>query len=631
MEEKRTVLNRIACRFLVSLATLAAAVVLAAPAPASVALDILRPEKLPATTDQERISVVGRTDPGVVTTATVGGVGVPVFRNGVFVRDHIPLQMGKNTIPVVVSMPDGTQRNERDVEVVRVAPKAPESKVLPARPLTIDSRSVEPSQNLALSPGDLLEVSFRGSARNRASFQIGAQPWTPMQEVLDPQTGEPTGLYRATVTAPSDPEATGTDSTSQGVTVRLEAVPAPGERNAPEPALAQSKGRVTIWPEGAPVHLLRVSEPVGRILYGLTDVRLGGPYLAELPRGTVLRAVGRKGPHYRVELVPGLKAWIHASEVEAAPPGTAVPHLEFTGMNVISNELGDVITIPYAAPVPFAVESANGPGGLPELNIDLYGAHKAATWLVHRDPVVVGRLALEQPATNHLRVRAELTSAPLWGYKSEVSTSALTVTIRRPPKLAPPPASPLSGLTVAVNAGHGGRQSGATGLLGTRESDLTLAISKALEKELSAAGARVVMTRSRDVAVGMSERVAMALKANADLFVSVHINSSGTASGYLATSGTATFYKHPFNHELADTVRRHVVRRTGLPNFGTVGNFNYSPVRMLTWMPAVLVETAFISNPGEEALMTDPAFQKEMAVAIREALEEYVGKARPGE
>ncbi|MBX7244826.1 MAG: N-acetylmuramoyl-L-alanine amidase, partial [Candidatus Sumerlaeaceae bacterium] len=208
--------------------------------------------------------------------------------------------------------------------------------------------------------------------------------------------------------------------------------------------------------------------------------------------------------------------------------------------------------------------------------------------------------------------------------KAEVTTSALKVTIRRPPTLAPAPQSPLKGLTIAVNAGHGGRESGASGQGGNFEKNITLAVARKVADELTSAGAKVVLTRNDDIVVPIPRRAEIAMEANADMFVSIHCNSGGDIS----TSGTAMFYKWPFNHDYAETMRQHIIARTDLPSFGTIGNFNYGPIRLLTYMPGMLVEQAFISNPREEALMSDPEFQKKMALGIREGMEAYLGSVR---
>ncbi|HRD86603.1 MAG TPA: N-acetylmuramoyl-L-alanine amidase, partial [Rubrivivax sp.] len=75
---------------------------------------------------------------------------------------------------------------------------------------------------------------------------------------------------------------------------------------------------------------------------------------------------------------------------------------------------------------------------------------------------------------------------------------------------------------------------------------------------------------------------------------------------------------------LAQALQRRLLEATGLPDLGWVGNFNYTPTRRVSRMPAVLVEQAFVSHPGEEALMLDPAFRARVARAIRQGLEDFL-------
>lgn len=67
-----------------------------------------------------------------------------------------------------------------------------------------------------------------------------------------------------------------------------------------------------------------------------------------------------------------------------------------------------------------------------------------------------------------------------------------------------------------------------------------------------------------------------------------------------------------------------MLEQTGLDDFGLIGNFNYAPIRLVTWMPAALVEQAFVSHPGDEARLLDPAFRALMAKAVRLGLEDFL-------
>lgn len=92
--------------------------------------------------------------------------------------------------------------------------------------------------------------------------------------------------------------------------------------------------------------------------------------------------------------------------------------------------------------------------------------------------------------------------------------------------------------------------------------------------------------------------------------------------------GASTYYKHATARDLAGAVQARVLAATALPDFGSVGSFNYFPRRALTWMPSVLVEQAFLSNPEEEAKLPDPALRATIAKAISAGLEDNLGTWR---
>ena len=104
-------------------------------------------------------------------------------RTGIFVRDNVPLQMGENRITVVATGRDG-QKTEQVITVNRAAetPAPPEPK---ERPLEIDEESIEPAQNVILSRGDVLQLSFRGTPGQSAEYSLSADNWQPMTEALD--------------------------------------------------------------------------------------------------------------------------------------------------------------------------------------------------------------------------------------------------------------------------------------------------------------------------------------------------------------------------------------------------------------------------------------------------------------
>lgn len=173
----------------------------------------------------------------------------------------------------------------------------------------------------------------------------------------------------------------------------------------------------------------------------------------------------------------------------------------------------------------------------------------------------------------------------------------------------------LKGKIIALDAGHGGSDTGAIGPTGVTEKGVTLRVAKALQKLLQAEGATVLMTRTTDTEVSpkkanasdveeLQARCDVGNDGNADIFVSMHMDSftnstpSGT-TGYYYTKGSKA------GQRLAQYLSEGVVTALGTGNRGTK-SCNFYVVKH-TDMPATLVEMAFISNDREEKLMNSEA------------------------
>jgi len=166
-----------------------------------------------------------------------------------------------------------------------------------------------------------------------------------------------------------------------------------------------------------------------------------------------------------------------------------------------------------------------------------------------------------------------------------------------------PNAPDLSGFTVVIDPGDGGRRGpGAIAASGLRESDVNLTMSHKLRERLEAAGARVIMTRTTDVGLTLVERVAFGNESGAHLFVSVHNNAHTNPQ----ISGTQTFHGvTEGSFALALGVHRRLVA-LGL-NDRAVLTANFAVLQRTT-IPAILTETAFLSNPQNAALLAQESF-----------------------
>ncbi len=249
----------------------------------------------------------------------------------------------------------------------------------------------------------------------------------------------------------------------------------------------------------------------------------------------------------------------------------------------------------------------------------------------------------------------------------------------------PPPAPPLKEvapemsqtkldrlIVIAIDPGHGGEDPGAIGPTGLREKDVVLAIGKKLRDRLNAnPRIRVMMTRDADFFVPLGERVRKARRVQADLFVSIHADAfitpkaRGASVFALSTSGASSTNARWMadKENAADViggVNTKAVKDAGvlramldmstsaqikdslklggevLGQIGKLAKLHKGSVEQAGFavlkapdVPSILVETAFISNPEEEARLRDPDYQDDLVKALATGIARYFAKNPP--
>ena len=245
-----------------------------------------------------------------------------------------------------------------------------------------------------------------------------------------------------------------------------------------------------------------------------------------------------------------------------------------------------------------------------------------------------------------------------------------------PVVVAPSPASaPRRGkvdrlIVVALDPGHGGEDPGATGPNGLREKDVVLQVALQLRERINALpGMRAMLTRDADFFVPLHDRVRKARRVQADLFVSIHADAFQTpeargASVFALSQGGATSSAARWmaNKENAadlvggmNTAKDPALARALLDmsttaqikdslklgsevlgQIGKVGRLHKGSVEQAGFavlkapdVPSILVETAFISNPDEEAKLRDPVYQEQLVAALTAGIQRYFAKNPP--
>ena len=189
---------------------------------------------------------------------------------------------------------------------------------------------------------------------------------------------------------------------------------------------------------------------------------------------------------------------------------------------------------------------------------------------------------------------------------------------------------------VYLDAGHGGYDPGAS-YFGISEKSLTLAIQSRVKAKLESEGYQVVTTRTSDTYVDLTDRSRAANASESDIFVSIHINASGSS----ASQGIETYYYQPYaeypsrinatyhanptrlsmSDTLANAIQSSLINATGAQNQG-VKRQTFAVLRETT-APAVLLELGFLSNPQEAARLNTSAYQETLANAIVAGIKRY--------
>jgi len=324
----------------------------------------------------------------------------------------------------------------------------------------------------------------------------------------------------------------------------------------------------------------------------------------------------------RLSMPGGREGWAYGEAMTVLPAGTPVPRAPVGTIIVTPSDYGVQISLGLSENLPFDIVETVAP---PTIELSIYGGYSDTSWIGRQLDGMIKELQWLQPAKDVYRLRVVLNQKQLWGYDAHYEDGALVLEIRKAPKLASPPASPLRGLVIALDAGHGGRESGAVGPGGLVEKEVNLDITRRLARELRKKGARVPMIRSRDVTVSLDQRPRKAGALGADIMVSIHNNSVPGSADPVKVCGTSTYWYHPQAMALSEHMYKRALE-TGVPGFGCI----YSNLAIIRphRMIAVLIEGAFMSNPDEEALLATPEFRQKLADSVLLGLEDWLNEVR---
>ena len=372
-------------------------------------------------------------------------------------------------------------------------------------------------------------------------------------------------------------------------------------------------GMFSLAQESSFFRMYKTYGPIPFMEYGLGDDRLGGAKMGYLDTNILLRVVDSVNSDYKVKLSKNHYAWVPKANCLELPLVSGKPYYLSSSFKVFGDSAFDYVTVNMEAKLPYRSMHMVEPSGIA---VDLFGVTSNTNWITQLSTALeIRNTWYEQIEDDVLRIHISLKHKQHWGHSIyyDSLSSKLFIRVKRPP-----PAD-IRKWKIAIDAGHGGTNSGASGLnTKVLEKDYTLVFAKELEKTFRKSGIKqVFMTRSIDTTLSMEERILTLRKENPDVLLSIHLNSSSSDT----IKGTSTYYRYIGFRPLSQFILNSMLELK-LKEFGNVGSFNFA-LSGPTEFPNCLVEVAFLSNPEDEKRIIDPKFHKAVSKKINEGLRKW--------
>jgi N-acetylmuramoyl-L-alanine amidase len=308
---------------------------------------------------------VGSTSPKA--KLTIDESPVAVYPNGSFV--HVTdLKRGSNNIIIRSTLDNKEKTATYTINVPEY------EKTIPNSPLKIDKTSIKPDQDMLLKPGDIINIKFKGSTGNNASFSIGSKKDIPMIELPPSYSKTPVVFGKAFETSQYPLKGI-----YNGVyTIR----DSDNFQNEPVIIKLGSDNKNITEITGARISTISNNTPiVAEVIKDKAIVRTSPDKsrLTPLPKDTILNITGKIGSNYRFQMGKAMEGWIESKDVRLLPEGTPLAQSSVSSIKVESLPDSVLIKVPLSQKLPFNIEevvnnqlSLSVYGGLADVNILSY-------------------------------------------------------------------------------------------------------------------------------------------------------------------------------------------------------------------------------------------------------------------
>ncbi len=354
---------------------------------------------------------------------------------------------------------------------------------------------------------------------------------------------------------------------------------------------------------------------LAHLLYGIGDDRLGGAKMGYIDSMIPLKVIGKVNSNFKIKLAPTRTAFIPEDVVNAMPTGTFSPCSLSGKIRVYGDTMYDYVNLQLFNRLPYQSFQQTDPA---KIVVDVFGATNNTNWIDQMESAKeIKNVSYEQVSDAVFRLYITLKHQQHWGHSIYYNGNNLMIKIKHPPS-----SQGVKNLVIAIDAGHGGTNTGAVGPTGIAEKNLTLPVAIKLQKLLEKEGAKIIMTRTTEQFFDNKERILFYRDSLPDILLSIHLNS---ANDPIRVSGTSTFYRYEGFRPLSHAIYKRMLE-LGLKEYGNNGSFNFM-LNSPTEYPNALIEMLFLSNPEEEMKILDDSFQEKIAEKILVGIKDFLQQA----
>lgn len=554
-------------------------------------IKLVEPRKAQTETKTARNYIVGSTCK--TCNLTINGQQVKVYPTGAFAYE-LDLKPGKSDINIIAFDAPGKSANKKLLYNYSL-PLPPDT----VKTLEIASIEMLPHGNLFVMPGDRIKFTVKALT----GCTVIANGNIPLYEM--PQNKMP-GIYQ------------GEYEVKENDSFLVSKIPFSITDKTGKTVTRNSNNWISMFGPLAP-NIAVTKGRLSHLLFGMGTDRLGGAKIGYVDSAVQLNIIGKVDKLYKVKLSKTRTAYIDDDAVDFLPKGTFTPESLTNRWTVYGDSAYDYVQLGLSVKLPYQGFQLINPS---RIVVDVFGATNNTNWITQLENVKeIKNVYYEQVEDGIFRITIELKHTQHWGYSIYYKGNILTIRVKHQPKDLS-----LNKLTIAVDAGHGGSNTGAGGPTGSSEKMITLAISLKLQKALEAQGAKVIMTRTTERFFDNKERILFYRDSTPDLLVSIHLNSSEDP---ITVTGTSTFYRYIGFKNLSHAIYKRMLE-LGLNDMGNNGSFNFM-LNSPTEYPNALVETLFLSNPEDEMKILDEGFQQQVADKIVQGIQDFLNDCKNNE